>query len=534
MSAPSIDATTPTCSGPTAGDRVRLGDTGLVARGRARLRRLRRRVQVRRRQGPARRHGPARGRRATRRARLRHHQRARRRLRPASTRPTSASRTGASSGIGKAGNPDVMAGVTPGMVVGVTTEAIAGEGLIVTAGGIDTHIHFICPQQVDEALACGVTTFVGGGTGPATGTNATTCTPGARHIRADAAGDRRAAASTSASPARATPSPPEGLVDQIRAGAIGLKLHEDWGTTPAAIDCCLGVADERGRAGHDPHRHAQRVGLRRRLDRRVQGPHDPHLPLRGRGRRPRAGHHPRLRRAERAPELDEPDAAVHRQHARRAPRHAHGLPPPRQDIPEDVAFAESRIRGETIAAEDILHDLGAISIISSDSQAMGRVGEVDHAHLADRATRCGSSAGACRSERGDNDNAAHQALRREVHDQPGDRARHVARDRLASRSASSPISCSGGRRSSASSRSSSSRAASSPGRRWATRTRRSRRRSRVLMRPMFGALGARGRRRRASRSSRSARRSRAASRELGLGKHARAGAAAAAASASAT
>ena len=146
-------------------------------------------------------------------------------------------------GIGKAGNPDVMAGVTPGMVVGVTTEAIAGEGLIVTAGGIDAHIHFICPQQADEAIASGVTTFVGGGTGPATGTNATTCTPGARHIEL-------MLQATDALPlnigltGKGNTSLPEGLVDQIRAGAVGLKLHEDWGTTPAAIDCCLGVAEE--------------------------------------------------------------------------------------------------------------------------------------------------------------------------------------------------------------------------------------------------------------------------------------------------
>ena len=142
------------------------------------------------------------------------------------------------AGIGKAGNPDVMAGVTAGMIVGVTTEAIAGEGLILTAGGIDTHIHFICPQQAYDALASGVTTFIGGGTGPATGTNATTCTPGARHIEL-------MLQATDALPmnfgflGKGNTSLPEGLDEQIRAGAIGLKLHEDWGTTPAAIDCCL-------------------------------------------------------------------------------------------------------------------------------------------------------------------------------------------------------------------------------------------------------------------------------------------------------
>ncbi|HTQ47106.1 MAG TPA: urease subunit alpha, partial [Polyangiaceae bacterium] len=146
------------------------------------------------------------------------------------------------AGIGKAGNPRTMDGVTPGMIVGVTTEAIAGEGLLLTAGGIDSHIHFICPQQAFEAIASGVTTFIGGGTGPATGTNATTCTPGSRHVAL-------MLEATDALPlnigltGKGNTSQPEGLVDQIRAGAVGLKLHEDWGTTPATIDCCLGVAE---------------------------------------------------------------------------------------------------------------------------------------------------------------------------------------------------------------------------------------------------------------------------------------------------
>src|SRR6188472_2250851 len=146
------------------------------------------------------------------------------------------------AGLGKAGNPDVMAGVTDGMIVGATTEAIAGEGLILTAGGIDAHIHFICPQQVFEALASGVTTFIGGGTGPATGTNATTCTPGSRHVEL-------MLQATDVLPmnfgflGKGNTSSPEPLREQILAGAIGLKLHEDWGTTPATIDCCLGVAE---------------------------------------------------------------------------------------------------------------------------------------------------------------------------------------------------------------------------------------------------------------------------------------------------
>ena len=207
--------------------------------------------------------------------------------------------------IGKAGNPDIQPGVT--IPIGAGTEVIAGEGMIVTAGGIDAHIHFICPQQIEEALMSGVTTMIGGGTGPATGTFATTCTPGPWHIH-------RMLEAAEAFPmnlgflGKGNASLPAPLREQISAGAIGLKLHEDWGTTPAAIDNCLGVADEDGRAGRDPHRHAERIGLRRDLGRGVQGPHHPHLPHRGRGRRPRAGHHQGLRRAERAALLDQPDA----------------------------------------------------------------------------------------------------------------------------------------------------------------------------------------------------------------------------------
>ncbi len=278
-------------------------------------------------------------------------------------------------GIGKAGNPDVMAGVTPNMVVGVTTEAIAGEGLIVTAGGIDSHIHFICPQQIDEALASGVTTFVGGGTGPATGTNATTCTPGSRHIQ-------QMLQATDALPinigltGKGNTSAPEGLVDQIRAGAVGLKLHEDWGTTPPAIDCCLGVAetedvqvtihtDTLNESGYVDDSIAAFKG------RTIHTYHSE-----GAG----GGHAPDIIRV-----CGEPNVIPSSTNPTRPftvntlDEHldmlmvCHHLD---KTIPEDVAFAESRIRGETIAAEDILHDLGAISIISSDSQAMGRVGEV--------------------------------------------------------------------------------------------------------------------------------------------------------------
>ena len=215
------------------------------------------------------------------------------------------------------------------MIVGVDDRGHRRRGARSSPpAAIDTHIHFICPQQADEAIASGVTTFIGGGTGPATGTNATTCTPGARHIALMLAGDRRAAAQHRAH-RQGQHVAPEGLVEQIRAGAVGPQAARGLGHDAGGDRLLPRRRRAGGRAGHDPHRHAERVGLRRRLDRRVQGPDDPHVSHRGRGRRPRAGHHPRLRRAERAPELDEPDAAVHGEHARRAPRHAHGVSPPR-------------------------------------------------------------------------------------------------------------------------------------------------------------------------------------------------------------
>src|SRR5688572_16541371 len=277
--------------------------------------------------------------------------------------------------IGKAGNPDVMAGVTKGMIVGVTTEVIAGEGLIVTAGGLDTHIHFICPQQVFEALASGVTTFVGGGTGPATGTCATTCTPGANHLR-------MMLQATDGLPmnfgltGKGNTALPQGLPEQILAGAIGLKLHEDWGTTPAAIDCCLRVADE-----HDVQVtiHTDTLNesgfveatLAAFKGRTIHTYHSE-----GAG----GGHAPDIIRVCGEPNVLPSSTNPTRPYTvNTIDEHldmlmvCHHLDP---NLPEDVAFAESRIRGETIAAEDILHDLGAISIISSDSQAMGRIGEV--------------------------------------------------------------------------------------------------------------------------------------------------------------
>jgi urease subunit alpha len=279
------------------------------------------------------------------------------------------------AGIGKAGNPDVMAGVTPGMIVGVTTEAIAGEGLVLTAGGIDSHIHFICPQQVDVALASGVTTFIGGGTGPATGTKATTCTPGAWHIA-------RMLESVDDLPmnfgflGKGNSSAPEGLDEQIRAGAVGLKLHEDWGTTPAAIDACLSVAD---RFDVQIAIHTDTLNESGYVDDSIAAfkgrtIHTYHSEGAG------GGHAPDILRV-----CGEPNVLPSSTNPTRPltvntlDEHldmlmvCHHLDP---NLPEDVAFAESRIRQETIAAEDILHDLGAISMMSSDSQAMGRVGEV--------------------------------------------------------------------------------------------------------------------------------------------------------------
>jgi len=284
-------------------------------------------------------------------------------------------KNGRIAGIGKAGNPDVMANVTPEMVVGVTTEAIAGEGLIITAGGVDSHIHFISPQQVPAALASGVTTFIGGGTGPATGTNATTCTPGGRHIELMLQATDELPMNFGFT-GKGNTSKPEGLFEQIRAGAIGLKLHEDWGTTPAAIDCCLTFADE-----HDVQVtiHTDTLNESGYVDDSIAAfkgrtIHTYHTEGAG------GGHAPDIIRVCGEPNVLPSSTNPTRPYTvNTLDEHldmlmvCHHLD---RNIPEDVAFAESRIRAETIAAEDILHDLGAISMISSDSQAMGRVGEV--------------------------------------------------------------------------------------------------------------------------------------------------------------
>jgi urease subunit alpha len=279
------------------------------------------------------------------------------------------------AGIGKAGNPDVMASVTPGMIFGVTTEVIAGEGLILTAGGIDTHIHYICPQQAFEAIAAGITTMVGGGTGPATGTSATTCTPGAHHLRMMFQATDNLPLNFGFT-GKGNTAMPEGLREQILGGAIGLKLHEDWGTTPASIDCCLRVADE-----HDVQVtiHTDTLNESGFVDATIAAIkgrtiHTYHTEGAGGGHAPDI-----IKICGEANVLPSSTNPTRPYTVNTIDEHldmlmvCHHLDP---GLPEDVAFAESRIRGETIAAEDILHDLGAISMMSSDSQAMGRIGEV--------------------------------------------------------------------------------------------------------------------------------------------------------------
>jgi urease subunit alpha len=309
-------------------------------------------------------------------------------------------RDGRIAAIGKAGNPEIQPGIT--MAIGPGTEIIAGEGKILTAGGIDAHIHYICPQQAEDAIASGVTTLVGGGTGPATGTKATTCTPGSWHIG-------RMLQAVEGLPVnyafagKGNASKPEALIEQISAGAAALKLHEDWGTTPAAIDCCLEIADRfdiqvmihtdtlnesgfvedtiaafRGRTIHAFHTegagggHAPDVIKLAGLANVIPSSTNPTRPFT-------------------VNTIDEHLDML---------MVCHHLDPA---IPEDVAFAESRIRRETIAAEDILHDLGALSIISSDSQAMGRVGEVI-LRTWQTAHKMKSQRGRLAEERGDNDN----------------------------------------------------------------------------------------------------------------------------------
>ena len=275
--------------------------------------------------------------------------------------------------IGKAGNPDIQDGVT--INIGACTEVIAGEGKILTAGGVDTHIHYICPQQIEEALCSGVTTMIGGGTGPATGSKATTCTPGAWHMS-------RMLEATDELPmnfgflGKGNVSQPQPLREQLEAGAIGLKLHEDWGSTPAAIDCCLSVAEE-----YDVQIaiHSDTLNESGFVDDTIgafkgRTIHTYHTEGAG------GGHAPDILKACGMPNVLPSSTNPTRPYTiNTVDEHldmlmvCHHLDPA---IPEDVAFADSRIRKETIAAEDILQDLGVISMMSSDSQAMGRVGEV--------------------------------------------------------------------------------------------------------------------------------------------------------------
>jgi urease subunit alpha len=275
--------------------------------------------------------------------------------------------------IGKAGNPDVQPGVD--IIIGPGTEVIAGEGNIITAGGIDTHIHFICPQQIEEALFSGVTTMMGGGTGPAAGTTATTCTPGPWHLR-------RMLEAADSFPVnfgffgKGNTSSPAGLVEQIEAGACGLKLHEDWGATPAAIDCCLSVADDMDVQVLIHTDTLNESGFVENTIAAFKGRVIHTFHSEGAG----GGHAPDIIKVCGEANVIPASTSPTRPYTVNTLEEAldmvmvtHHLD---RRIPEDLAFAESRIRKETIAAEDILHDLGALSIMSSDSQAMGRVGEV--------------------------------------------------------------------------------------------------------------------------------------------------------------
>jgi len=309
-------------------------------------------------------------------------------------------RDGRIAAIGKAGNPDVQPGVD--IVIGPGTEAIAGEGRIVTAGGIDAHIHWICPQQIEDALYSGVTTMLGGGTGPAEGTNATTCTPGPWHIG-------RMIQAADGLPmnlgffGKGNASRPEALAEQVRAGACGLKLHEDWGTTPSAIDCCLAVADDLDVQVAIHTDTLNESGFVENTIAAFKGRTIHAFHTEGAG----GGHAPDIIKvcgeANVLPSSTNPTRpftvntldehldmlmVCHHLDAR---------------IPEDVAFAESRIRRETIAAEDILHDLGAFSMIASDSQAMGRVGEVV-VRTWQSADKMRKQRGRLSEETGDNDN----------------------------------------------------------------------------------------------------------------------------------
>ena len=328
--------------------------------------------------------------------------------------------------IGKAGNPDIQPGVT--IIVGPGTEVIAGEGKILTAGGFDSHIHFICPQQIEEALMSGVTSMLGGGTGPATGTFATTCTPGPWHIQ-------RMIEAADAYPmnlgfaGKGNASKPAALVEQVKAGACALKLHEDWGTTPAAIDCCLSVADDHDIQVMIHTDTLNESGFVEDTIKAFKGRTIHAFHTEGAG----GGHAPDIMKVAGLPNVLPSSTNPTRPYTKNTlDEHldmlmvCHHLD---QSIPEDLAFAESRIRKETIAAEDILHDLGALSMMSSDSQAMGRVGEVIIRtwQTADKMKRQRRRP---RRRRTAQRQCARQTLHREIYDQPRDRAWRVEARRL--------------------------------------------------------------------------------------------------------
>ena len=304
------------------------------------------------------------------------------------------------SGVGKAGNPDVQPGVD--IVIGPGTEIIAGEGKILTAGGIDSHIHFICPQQVDDAIAAGITTLIGGGTGPATGTAATTCTPGPWHL-ARMLQAAEGLPVNLAFAAKGNASRPAALEEMIRAGAACLKLHEDWGTTPAAIDCALSVADRYDVQVMIHTDTLNESGFVEDTIAAFQGRTIHAFHTEGAG----GGHAPDIIKVAGLPNVLPSSTNPTRPYTSNTlDEHldmlmvCHHLD---SAIPEDVAFAESRIRKETIAAEDILHDLGALSMMSSDSQAMGRVGEVI-IRTWQTADKMKKQRGRLKEEKGDNDN----------------------------------------------------------------------------------------------------------------------------------
>ncbi|HEY0224570.1 MAG TPA: urease subunit alpha [Pseudolabrys sp.] len=309
-------------------------------------------------------------------------------------------KNGMISAIGKAGNPDIQPGVT--IVIGPGTEIIAGEGKILTAGGFDTHIHFICPQQVDEALMSGVTSMLGGGTGPAAGTNATTCTPGPWHLA-------RMIQAADAFPVnlgfagKGNASRPAALEEMVKAGACSLKLHEDWGTTPAAIDCCLSVAEKYDVQVMIHSDTLNESGFVEDTIKAFKGRTIHAFHTEGAG----GGHAPDIIKVAGLKNVLPSSTNPTRPYTKNTlDEHldmlmvCHHLDP---SIAEDLSFAESRIRKETIAAEDILHDLGALSMMSSDSQAMGRLGEVI-IRTWQTADKMKKQRGSLPGEKGDNDN----------------------------------------------------------------------------------------------------------------------------------